>query len=409
VAVHKPIGVAVLTQQISHYHAARYVAAKSRFDRFRVFSAMNSADFSEFLSNTKDPDIVRLFEGKGAYARAAFSGKLWHDLHDQLDRFKPDVVVVAGWSFSESLAAIAWARRTGARVAVMSDSQVHDAERHPWREAIKSRVVSACDAALVAAAPHREYAMQLGIPGERIFFGYDAVDNAHFSGGADYARKHARIMRTSRGLPERYLLASGRFIPKKNFPRLVEAFALALRSNDLGHDLVILGDGRERAQVERMAHRHRIAHRVRLPGFRAYDSLPMFYGLSSGFVHTPLAEQWGLVVNEAAAAGVPLIVSQPCGAASALVEIGRNGFTVDPTATADISRALGQLMNLSDDERWKMGMESRRIVADWSPERYAEGLRSACDAALVCAPRTLGIVDRVLLRALSHMRITRVQ
>jgi hypothetical protein len=143
---------------------------------------------------------------------------LWRTLHERLDQYKPDVVVVAGWSFSESLAAIAWARRSGAHVAIMSDSQVHDAARVSWREKIKSRVVSACDSALVAAGPHRDYAMRLGIPGERIFFGYDAVDNDYFARGAEHARAHARILRTSRGLPEKYLLASGRFIPKKNFP-----------------------------------------------------------------------------------------------------------------------------------------------------------------------------------------------
>jgi glycosyltransferase involved in cell wall biosynthesis len=157
-----------------------------------------------------------------------------------------------------------------------------------------------------------------------------------------------------------------------------------------------------------MAHRYKIAHRLRLPGFRAYESLPMFYGLSSGFVHVPLAEQWGLVVNEAAAAGVPLVVSGPCGAATALVD-PKNGFIVDPANPEEIAAALGKLMGLSDDERWNMGVESRRIVADWSPDRYAQGLRSACDAALVCEPRKLGMMDRALLRILSHMRITRVQ
>jgi hypothetical protein len=66
-------------------------------------------------------------------------------------------------------------------------------------------------------------------------------------------------------------------------------------------------------------------------------------------------------------------------------------------------------MTLGDDERWAMGAASKRIVSDWSTERHAQGLRSACEAALDCPPRTLVFMDRALLRVLSHMRITRVQ
>jgi glycosyltransferase involved in cell wall biosynthesis len=403
------IRVALLTQQISPYHAARYRVARREFTELHVLSLMNSADFDEFLCRTPNFDnAVRMFDGKAPYSRAVVTGKLWSRLHKKLDECKPEIVVVAGWSFSESLAAIAWARKNGARVALMSDSQQHDAMRSNWRETIKRRVVSACDAALVAAGPHREYACSLGIPPERVFLGYDAVDNEHFAVGADHARAEDRALRTAHGLPQRYVMASGRFVPKKNFSRLVEAFALALRTEDTGHDLLILGDGRERVNIERAARRHGIAHRVRLPGFRPYDALPMFYGLADAFAHVATTEQWGLVINEAAAAALALVVSRPCGAANALVEPGKNGYVVDPTSVQDIAAALHKVMAAPDVTRRTMGAESRRIAADWGPERYALGLRSACEAALACPPRHLGLSDRVLFRVLSRMHISRV-
>lgn len=401
--------IAMLTQQISPYHAARYRMARFEFDEMRVFSVMNSADFDEFLSREPDlNDAVRMYEGRVHYSRAVLTGALWSQLQRKLDEYKPDVVVVAGWSFSESLAAIDWARRNGARVALMSDSQQHDAVRSGVREAVKRRVVSACDAALVAADPHREYAASLGMPLERVFFGYDAVDNAYFAKGSDEARLRDRALRVERGLPQRYLFASGRFVPKKNFPHLVEAFALALRENDTGHDLLILGDGEERISIEAAARRHNIAHRLRLPGFRTYDVLPMFYGLADAFIHVATAEQWGLVINEAAASALPLIVSSPCGAATALVDHGKNGYLVDPTNLQDISAAIQQLLSASDEERRIMGAESRLIASNWGPERYAQGLRWACEAALACPARTLSLSDRLLFRLLSRIRISKV-
>jgi hypothetical protein len=66
-------------------------------------------------------------------------------------------------------------------------------------------------------------------------------------------------------------------------------------------------------------------------------------------------------------------------------------------------------MSLTQEERDEMGTQSRRIVAAWGPVRYAKGLRAACDAAVNCPPRGLGLADRALLRGLSHLRITRVE
>lgn len=402
--------VAILTQQISHYHAARYRAAQREFDDVRVLSFVNSADFKEFLSSESAfTNATRIFQGHNDYQRAVRSGNLWTRVQQELDGFAPNVVFIAGWSFPESVAAIGWARSVGARVVLMSASQPHDAARSMWRESVKRRVVTACDAALVAAGPHGDYAAHLGIPSERIFFGYDAVDNDYFASGADRARAQDAAMRTEHGLPPRYILASGRFIEKKNYPRLVEAFSCALATADHGHQLVILGDGPERGAIEKSVRRFGVTHRVQLPGFRPYDALPTFYGLAEGFVHVALAEQWGLVINEAAAAAQPLIVSRPCGAATALVRHGENGYLIEPENLEAMTASLARLMALSPENRRTMGEASRRIVADWSPTRFARGLRSACEAALACPPRKLSVSDEVLFRALSHIRFSKVQ
>jgi len=143
--------------------------------------------------------------------------------------------------------------------------------------------------ALVAAGPHGDYASHLGIPYDRVFFGYDAVDNDYFTARAEHARRNASELRAVHRLPQRYLLASGRFIEKKNFPRLIEAFARALAADDRGHHLVILGDGPERPMIERAVERHGLKDRVHLPGFRSYEVLPHFYGLAEGFAHVALA------------------------------------------------------------------------------------------------------------------------
>ena len=281
---HSAYSIAVLTQQISHYHLARYRAAAPCFKKLSIISVMNAADFEEFLSlDHLELDVIRLFEGKSSYLAAVENGILWSTTIAALDAIKPEVVAVAGWSFPESLAAIAWARTNSAKVIMMSASQRVDAKRHAWRERIKSRVVTACDTALVGGDMQRDYIVALGMQSESTFLGYDAVDNRHFEEGAARARTQAAVLRATHGLPERYLLASARFIPKKNLVRLVLAFADAVATTGTAHSLVILGDGPGRVGLDTAIAAAGLQDRVQLPGFKDYRILPVYYGLADGF------------------------------------------------------------------------------------------------------------------------------
>jgi glycosyltransferase involved in cell wall biosynthesis len=401
--------IAICAQQIGNYHAARYKAAKGVFGRLTVISAMNAADFPEFLSSDVSTlSTIRLFNGRDAYMDAVRRGQVWRAVHSALDGLKPSLVAVAGWSFPESLGAIAWAHANVARTIMMSESQETDAVRSSLREAMKSRVVRACDAALVGGRPQRNYIVQLGMPPERVFLGYDAVDNRHFSVGADRARKDAVNLRRQHRLPECYILASARFIPKKNLESLVTAFARALELTRTRHLLVILGDGPGREALQAAIASIGLGSRVMLAGFKDYDSLPAFYGLADAFVHLSLIEQWGLVINEAAAAGLPLVVSNTCGAAAELIEPGKNGILANPNDVEDMAHALQYIMSLSDARRETMGQASRRIVADWGTERFADGLRKASEAALEAPNYRLSTLDKLLMHNLARRYISSV-
>lgn len=388
--------VTIVVSSVPSYFPARVRALGSSTDEFTV---LNGRSCDEFYDRIKSEGLAGI---SIVSLRKGTALSIYEDTIRELARSRPDVIAVAGWATPECFAAIAWARQNGRRLVVMSDSQAIDAPRSGIRELIKSRVVRTCDAALVAGRRHRDYIVSLGMPENRVFLGYDVVDNAFFEQGADAARMEVAATRAKHGLPERYLLASGRFVSKKNLPRLVEAYEKAIAGLPDPPDLIILGDGPERVAVEAAIARFGVAGRVHLPGFRGYDLLPAFYGLAEGFVHVSTSEQWGLVINEAAAAGLPLVVSQPCGAAPELLREGENGFLVNPTDAGNIARALRRLIELPTDARLGLGAASRRIVADWGPERFAEGLRSACQAALMQPARRLAPWDSALIRVLAR-------
>src|ERR1035437_3826292 len=105
-------------------------------------------------------------------------------LNRALDDFRPQVVFIPGWSSRAAFAALNWCVRHNIPAVAMSESTEGDEARSAWREAVKQRIVGLCSAALVGGSPHKNYLVQLGMPAERVFFGYDAVDNGYFAAGA---------------------------------------------------------------------------------------------------------------------------------------------------------------------------------------------------------------------------------
>ena len=392
--------VAIYFRMFSPYILARINAAADRLDVVGIEGSRRSAVYAwEPREGEERFDRQTLFVNGAIEDKA--SAEIVAATIAALDAADPDVVCVTGWSHSEALAMLGWACKHRRRVIILSESTAHDSARVGWREQIKRQIVQLGDAALVGGKPQTEYIAALGMPRDRVFLGYDAVDNAFFARGADLARADAAATRAALELPERYFLVSCRFIEKKNLARLIDAFAAYRRlADEAAWDLVLLGDGELRPALEQQVQRLGLGDAVHFKGFQQYDALPSYYGLAGGFVHVSVVEQWGLVVNEAMAAGLPVIVSQPCGCVEDLVEDGVNGWVVDPLDTAEITARLASLSAAGTD-RAAMAERSRAIVANYGPDRFGDGLVRAIDAANRNAPRRAGVFARWLLRKLA--------
>ena len=119
--------------------------------------------------------------------------------------------------------------------------------------------------------------MRMDFPRERIWTGYDVVDNQAFADGAAAARSQADSLRRRLGLPERYFLFVGRFAPEKNLPRLLEAYARYRTA--AGHQawgLVLVGGGPLETELRVRAQELRD---VVFAGFQQGDAVSAYYGL----------------------------------------------------------------------------------------------------------------------------------
>jgi glycosyltransferase involved in cell wall biosynthesis len=110
---------------------------------------------------------------------------------------------------------------------------------------------------------------------------------------------------------------------------------------------------------------------MRFEGLKQVDELPACYAAADCFVLPSLSEPWGLVVNEAMASGLPVLISRRCGCARDLVREGENGFLFDPTRPDELARLMGLVADGGVD-RAAMGAASRRIVSGFTVERFAQ-------------------------------------
>jgi 1,2-diacylglycerol 3-alpha-glucosyltransferase len=359
------------------YHLARLAAARvrGRQEGITVWGLETVSRSMEYPWITGKSDdrkhIFTISPREDRMLGLGFFPRIWR----VLNQIQPDALALPGIRNAGSMSAFIWAKTHAKKTVMFSESTYDDKARNYWVESLKRQIGSRFDAALVGGKRQKEYASFLGIPEDRIFLGYDVVDNEHFARGAVEARHQEETYRRRFGLPKDYFLTVSRFIEKKNLPFLIDAYRQYRRlAGKQSWDLVMCGSGPLGAHLQDRA---RDLPGVHFPGFKQADELPFYYGLANVFIiSSSHFEQWGLVVNEAMAAGLPVLVSEVCGCAPDLVHQGVNGFTFDPQDQENLARLMHRMTLVQRDLK-AMGEASRQIIARWTPETFAENLMRA--------------------------------
>jgi 1,2-diacylglycerol 3-alpha-glucosyltransferase len=405
--------IAILFDRLGPYHWARLQAAARLFRVVAIETcAITRESQWERIDQPREFDRVTLFDDVSD-RRGPKHALLRQKMAKALGEADPAVAMIPGWGTPASLIALEWCLRNQRPAVVMSESNAFDEKRYALAESIKRIVVSLFSAGLTGGQLQMEYLITLGLPRDRVFTGYDVVDNEYFRQKAEEVRSQATEVRRKSGLPENYFLASARFVPKKNLPTLIRAYARYRQlaaDHDHGQrstenrpwDLVLLGDGPLKADLCRLISDLKLYGHVHVPGFIQYRELPAYYALADVFVHASTTEQWGLVVNEAMATSLPVIVSNRCGCVRDLVVEGRNGFTFDPGSVESLGKLMLDMCRLSKRRLEDMRGESRRIIEDFTPAHFATGAERAIDAAKAAPTRRAGLFSSLLVKALIH-------
>jgi glycosyltransferase involved in cell wall biosynthesis len=269
----------------------------------------------------------------------------------------------------------------------MSDSNAHDATRHLRTEFCKQLFVkSLYDGAVVAGRCSADYVRSLGMTSSCIRYGYDVVDTHYFETEVE------RIRRSSQpgafGLPNSYFLFVGRLVPEKNVATLLGSFEAYRRSGGK-RSLVIVGSGPLSAELRSLTASNGCSEHVVFAGHKDYRQILPYYAFAECLILPSFRDQWGLVVNEAMASGLPVIVSNVCGCCDDLVRHGKNGFVFDPSSGPELTELLLDVSGMTQERREQMGAISRLIISDFSLEHWATSVSELLSSGIAKLPLNL--------------------
>jgi glycosyltransferase involved in cell wall biosynthesis len=381
--------LAIITTHPVQYHAPLFQSlARSQALRVRIFFTWSQTADAPIA----DPGFGRaiawdipLLEGYehtfvANVARRPGTDHFWGlrnpGLTRAIESWGADAILVFGWNSAAHFGAMRYFK---GRIPVFfrGDSTLLD-QHAAWRSVLRRRVLRwvyrHIDVALSVGSNNRDYFRWCGLPDARIALAPHAIDTARFSEPDGPLKAKAAAWRAELGIPARarMLLFAGKFLPKKEPSLLLEAFC---RSEVAGH-LILVGSGMLEQQLRARAKGRGDVHF--LP-FQNQQAMPVVYRLGEVFVLPSRGpgETWGLAMNEAMAAGRPVIASSKVGGARDLVRDGITGWTFEAGRADELTRVIRSALTIEPERLRAMGTAAQRMSAAWSIEAAASGIEQA--------------------------------
>ena len=291
-----------------------------------------------------------------------FKGIINPELIDRVNTWQPDAILIFGWAYHSHLKAIRYFKN---RVPIYfrGDSTLLDVQKGfkaLLRSVFLRWVYRYIDYAFHVGTNNKAYFKKYGLKDEQLSFAPHAVDNDRFT--ADRTDEALKL-RQSIGIPadDVLILFAGKLEQKKSPLLLLDAF-LALGKPNI--HLLFVGNGIMEVPIKTGSNNHKNIHFI---DFQNQSKMPAVYQASDLFCLPSKGpgETWGLAVNEAMAAGKPVLASDKVGCAIDLVVPGFTGYIFESENLSDITEKLRLLTK--DKSRLKtLGMNAKNKIAEWS-------------------------------------------
>ncbi len=362
--------VVVLTHYLPPYIARVHYHAAPRVRDLKILLSIDQEPNRQF-GNTWDGLDVRVQKSvmlrRPWKHRAGFQDELYvhfpYDTIGQLRRANPDIVLSYELGF-RSLASALYCRLYRKRLALCVCVSEHtERGRGPARHLLRRCLLRAADAVTFNGPSCRRYLERFGVPASKLFhLPYSVSDLVRYRG------------RVERGADANHrLVYIGQLNERKGVLPMVEAISGYCRSRpDRTIELDLIGSGHLEQALRELDLPSNL--RLSLQGYIANDQLGDVLGRYGVLIFPTLADEWGLVVNEALQAGMPVLGSEYAQACTTLIQEGENGWLYRPDAPRQLHQKLDAMLATPHSRMLQMRQAAQKSVASITPENVADQL-----------------------------------
>jgi glycosyltransferase involved in cell wall biosynthesis len=209
------------------------------------------------------------------------------------------------------------------------------------------------------------------------------IDAAHYQLGSAHGKEGRDGLRKRLGLKGVTFVYVGRLWWGKGLDPLLDAYGAVQRRSNREVSLLIVGDGPQEAQLQSRCEAEGLRN-VAFCGFQQRNQLPAYYAAADALVFPTLGDPWGLVVEEAMACGLPVIVSTSAGEIRSRMTDKQEGLLVPPGDVLALQRAMEEMVSDPALRKRMSGAAARRVTGQ-CPDRFAAGLEEIVSAVLSAA------------------------
>jgi glycosyltransferase involved in cell wall biosynthesis len=326
-----------------------------------------------------------VFLGKAAHARnlGGFWSLLAPQVWKELRSGEYDVLWLHGHNYATNLIALMAAKSRGLPVMMRGETHLGLPCRRIkaiLRRPLMGALYSWCDRLLAIGSENAAFYRAMGVPDQKIYLVPYSVDNDRFMRSAQLTNEQRIEVRKRYHIPadRPAVLYAAKFTPRKRPGDLLEAARQVRSKIERTFTVVMAGSGELEAELRSFCGEHGVDNVV-FTGFINQSELPALYGAVDVFVLPSEHEAWGLAVNEAMCAGLPVVVSRQVGCVPDLVRDGVNGCTPPAGDIAGLSRALKRLIE-DESLRRSQGQASLARIQEWGYRECLQGIRAALAA-----------------------------
>jgi hypothetical protein len=374
--------VALLTNFIPPYRRPLYEQIARRVGELRVFASVRSESNRQWRPDWGGLEVTvqrtlslrRTWRHPQGFEDVAYV-HFPYDTLWQLLRYRPAVVLSAELGLRSLQAALYRRLAPRSRLVLWATLSEHSERgRGRLRTTLRRRLLRQADGVIVNGESGRRYVRGFGVEDRRIVtapytFAVEQYLDVPATRAADCAHR---------------LLYVGQLVPRKGVDLLLGALARWGAAHPGEHaELIVAGDGEQRAALEALALPPNVA--VSFLGNQDYARLKAVYAGAGILVFPTLADEWGLVVNEAMAAGLPVIGSLYGQSVEELVTDGETGWTFRPDRPDEFDAALGRALATPPAELDRMRAAARPRAARLTPEFVAGRICECIDRVMADA------------------------